>query len=72
MIRWEYLQTVPQVQVEELNKLGAEGWETVLRQALPVQGGPYLLKRPYKLCSECNTKVTVTLSHCGNCGAPVA
>ena len=68
MILWEYLQTGPRVQVEELNKLGAEGWETVL-QAFK---GPYLLKRSYKLCSECNTKVAVTVSNCSNCGAPVA
>ena len=73
-ILWEYT-SVPislkqGITQEELNNLGSEGWEISF---LEVGGGntTVIFKRPYKLCSECKTRVAVGVSHCGNCGSPV-
>ena len=74
MIRWDYISAKVvgisgTVKLKEAGNLGAEGWELVLRsQDVPAYG---IFKRPYKLCSECKTKVAVGVSHCGNCGSPV-
>lgn len=74
MIRWEYTHAAMAgtdgLKLKSANRLGSEGWELVM--ALPTVGTPAIYKRPYKLCSDCNTKVTVTLSNCSNCGAPAA
>ena len=73
MILWEYiaikLYKMSGLKLDDVNSIGSEGWELVLKTGNPEHG---IFKRPYKLCSDCETKVAVTISHCSNCGAPVA
>ena len=74
MILWEYthVKTIAGMgglNLESANSLGSEGWELV---AVMVGVPAGIFKRPYKLCSDCNAKLTITASNCSNCGAPVA
>ena len=73
MILWEYidvkLHKMSGLRLDYANSIGSEGWELVLKTGNPEHG---IFKRPYKLCSDCNAKLTITASNCGNCGAPVA
>jgi hypothetical protein len=58
--------------VGRMNELGSEGWELVGEYDPRVAQNTFrtraVLKRPYKLCPQCNERVVVGSSACDDCG----